>query len=741
MEQENDSIEGTAVIAFDFDIPQNAFRYLPVLGRVAAEYDNETFIVDIANSSTQRIRRENVFCSACSTEQDIETTSLKEYEIAVLSMALEGHEKVHAAKMRLRSQFPNNEDFTPEDIFHVVFAKPLDYTVKPYEQFAMVFMAYMDQGFTILRRDEGQIALLFEGFHLLRLNNSAKYTSLSDTTRKFCRYCLLRLSILTESLASFRRIDSFWMKRYIEVALYMGSKQSNRKWKESIFTSGLLLESREKRTTTNENLLQHIQIALRKKRPLRASDIDNFLYMFGMGRSFELNFLRVTGTKRWEDETGDNKMYCNNLIEIYQSVHETQQEFPRHLKDTDDGIRVIHDLPVYCIDTFDNIMDPDDGFSIDVEQNILHVHITDVTRYLSQNSSTDNFLDTISKRHSSVYTPFLTKAESTKWHSVGDAHALELNGIFLEDRLCHVLPLFPADLTGKVLSLGAVYGKNDVIIFSFKVASDGEVTGTNIFLSNLTHIHKLSYSDAEKILGGQQSDLSGTYIADLRNARNQMQKAFSYRTGVNSEYQLSASHMVQELMISANMIAARFCHWHKIPVIYRGNEKSGAVVNCLQPLSHDALFLPQYCQVTSPIRRAIDLENHINIKSFLRHQAAYKNMHQYTEINYLLNSSRIVNIIDTGKEREVSHRMAMRRIDLYRTLKRVKSQRLWNLDIEYVGKLEIRHLVHEYSIPEHYLTPIQQNGEPVFYHHAIFPILKRSNAPDHPSWKELDKNY
>lgn len=104
-----------------------------------------------------------------------------------------------------------------------------------------------------------------------------------------------------------------------------------------------------------------------------------------------------------------------------------------------------------------------------------------------------------------------------------------------------------------------------------------------------------------------------------------------------------ARQMVAEMMVLAGEVAARFARQNGIPVPYRlqpapelpppevldlypqGPVRSFAIMRCLsraevatQPGRHTGLGLDAYCQVTSPIRRYLDLVAHYQIKAFLR---------------------------------------------------------------------------------------------------------------------------
>lgn len=77
----------------------------------------------------------------------------------------------------------------------------------------------------------------------------------------------------------------------------------------------------------------------------------------------------------------------------------------------------------------------------------------------------------------------------------------------------------------------------------------------------------------------------------------------------------NAADLVSECMIATNHATALFCNQHNFDVLYRGTlpdtQRFGIATNSMM---HDHLYLDGYCPVTNPIRKAVDLLNHMYIK-------------------------------------------------------------------------------------------------------------------------------
>ena len=112
------------------------------------------------------------------------------------------------------------------------------------------------------------------------------------------------------------------------------------------------------------------------------------------------------------------------------------------------------------------------------------------------------------------------------------------------------------------------------------------------------------------------------------------------KVSVRSYSQAEPSHkMIAEWMIAANHAAARFCDQHRLPCVFRvqdvgnanaeeeGSEPAGGFVRPQLNLNfarHRDLGIDGYTQVTSPLRRYMDLLIQRQIVSFLQQgQAAY----------------------------------------------------------------------------------------------------------------------
>ncbi|MFT0813664.1 ribonuclease catalytic domain-containing protein [Synechococcus sp. OH20] len=248
-------------------------------------------------------------------------------------------------------------------------------------------------------------------------------------------------------------------------------------------------------------------------------------------------------------------------------------------------------------------------------------------------------------------------ADPSCWVQWGDPLDLEARrrgtSVYLPER---VIPMFPPELSTGLMSL--VQGEvRPALSFGIRLGCDGVVRNYEICLSQIQVNYRLTYDDADEMLElGAEAQLTAIARAARwryawRLAQGAIQiglpeqdiKVMDEIPHLRVIEDTPARQMVAEMMVLAGEVAARFACQNGIPVPYRlqpapelpppevldlypqGPVRSFAIMRCLsraevatQPGRHTGLGLDAYCQVTSPIRRYLDLVAHYQIKAFLR---------------------------------------------------------------------------------------------------------------------------
>ncbi len=248
-------------------------------------------------------------------------------------------------------------------------------------------------------------------------------------------------------------------------------------------------------------------------------------------------------------------------------------------------------------------------------------------------------------------------ADPSCWVQWGDPLDVEARrrgtSVYLPER---VIPMFPPELSTGPMSL--VQGEvRPALSFGIRLGSDGAVRDYEICLSQIQVNYRLTYEDADEMLElGAEAQLTAiARAAQWRYAWRLAQgaipiglpeqdiKVIDEIPHLRVIEDTPARQMVAEMMVLAGEVAARFAREKGIPVPYRlqpapelpppevldlypqGPVRSFAIMRCLsraevatQPERHTGLGLDAYCQVTSPIRRYLDLVAHYQIKAFLR---------------------------------------------------------------------------------------------------------------------------
>jgi len=276
-------------------------------------------------------------------------------------------------------------------------------------------------------------------------------------------------------------------------------------------------------------------------------------------------------------------------------------------------------LEVFTIDS-KTTSDFDDAISIEKTANgyIIGVHITDVSAQIAKNSLLEK---TAFRRATSIYCPDET------------------------------IPMLPNSLSEGVLSLKENMVR-PALSFFLNVDFDYTIIERNINPSLITVKERLSYEQVDEIMCDDKehrlkSELmilwdfssfqetkrieNGSLQFSRRDLVPEITKSGKITLVPNND-ETPARKLVSELMVIANQTAASFAKTKNIPFIYRTQDypegdidKDASLIpegpareffkrSCLKRSrtslkegEHAGLGLDAYCQITSPIRRALDL--------------------------------------------------------------------------------------------------------------------------------------
>ncbi len=238
-----------------------------------------------------------------------------------------------------------------------------------------------------------------------------------------------------------------------------------------------------------------------------------------------------------------------------------------------------------------------------------------------------------------------------------------------------MIPMFPAELATGPMSLrqGQV---SPAVSFGVILEEDGKITDYTIAASWVKPTYRLTYEDVDEML-----ELGVTAEPEIARLAHWAEKRKEWRKGqgsinislpeakvkVNEEEEVeielsedSTSHqLVAEMMILAGEAAGRFAVDNEVPLVFRsqpqpefppeeellqlpaGPVRCCAIRSCMPrsemsttPASHAGLGLEVYAQVTSPIRRYVDLLAHFQLKAFLRDDPCPFSAEQMQEMAY-----------------------------------------------------------------------------------------------------------
>ncbi|QDZ40523.1 VacB/RNase II family 3'-5' exoribonuclease [Euhalothece natronophila Z-M001] len=238
-----------------------------------------------------------------------------------------------------------------------------------------------------------------------------------------------------------------------------------------------------------------------------------------------------------------------------------------------------------------------------------------------------------------------------------------------------MIPMFPAELATGPMSLrqGQV---SPAVSFGVILEDDGSITDYTIAASWVKPTYRLTYEDVDEMLElGVTAEPEIAQLAHWAEKRKEWRKSQGsinislpeamVKVDENEEVEIelledSPSHqLVAEMMILTGEAAGRFAVDNEIPLVFRsqpqpefppeeellqlpaGPVRCCALRSCMPrsemsttPSSHAGLGLDVYAQVTSPIRRYVDLLAHFQLKAFLRGDSCPFSAEEMQEMAY-----------------------------------------------------------------------------------------------------------
>jgi hypothetical protein len=197
-------------------------------------------------------------------------------------------------------------------------------------------------------------------------------------------------------------------------------------------------------------------------------------------------------------------------------------------------------------------------------------------------------------------------------------------------------PMLPSQISERRLSL--VHGKaRPVITVHIPINGQGEMSTPTVGRDILV-AHRVAYRQVESMIDAEPTP-AGVALNSLKRVAGLLFMARHHGTThaavlEDEEGMLLAGDLtpnpgrliVQESMIAANALMARFMSENHIPALYRNHGNPDGMSDdyttsyaVYEPVSrgHAALALPTYLHFTSPIRRFADFVNHANLAAFL----------------------------------------------------------------------------------------------------------------------------
>ncbi len=347
----------------------------------------------------------------------------------------------------------------------------------------------------------------------------------------------------------------------------------------------------------------------------------------------------------------DNIRYNKSLTQLKQTFSsEVIKESIQFIDESNNILEGDHEridltnLKTYAIDD-DDSYEIDDAISLESSAFGIKIwiHIADPCRLIPKNSFLDN--------------------EAMK----------RGNSLYLVDKM---IPMIPYDLSDTALSLKPGI-KRAAISASIKLDNDGAILESQITRSWIITNYSLSYNDADELIeldppGDKDLRLINELLARrrkwrvangaiiLEQTRGRFYKNRDGKTNIKIINETNSRRMVSEAMILMGTVVADFGVKNNIPLPYKTQQASlnllhgqtkqisnTPVTNASikfslkrsriesNPSEHSTLGLKAYVQVTSPIRRYIDLIVHRQLLAFMNGQRIQTALELSEQLNCL----------------------------------------------------------------------------------------------------------
>jgi exoribonuclease II len=172
-----------------------------------------------------------------------------------------------------------------------------------------------------------------------------------------------------------------------------------------------------------------------------------------------------------------------------------------------------------------------------------------------------------------------------------------------------------------------------VLTTDVRLSATGEIAGYSIYPSRIRIAARLSYDACDALLMAESETAQATAVRRMNDAASRLRERRrlagallvhrrepKIKVSADGEIELTiidnmspSRQLVAELMVLSNYAAARWAADHRVPIIYRVQPTMGGDFATqrprlsLHPEFHAGVGLEYYAQVSSPIRRYMDL--------------------------------------------------------------------------------------------------------------------------------------
>ncbi len=356
-------------------------------------------------------------------------------------------------------------------------------------------------------------------------------------------------------------------------------------------------------------------------------------------------------------EYEDLTTYKNSIPQFFSEKVLSDADSINYDSEADSDETDLSNLETITIDDI-TTLDMDDALSLERSEKgyNLYVHISNVAKYINKDSIVDK---AAKRRMSSVYS------------------------------LSDVFNMLPNKLSNEKISLIAGEARS-CITFKFELDNSYSIQNCDIFPSFVKVTKKYNYDEVDNALENQSDntlnllyEIAGNFEARrIANGSVKVQKndvqAYLKNNRIHLktiEEQAPSRSMVGEFMILSNEYAGKFFVENKIPAVFRSQDPpidvsekleglpAGLAFDFIQrtalrpsststnPKPHSNLGLEVYCQVTSPIRRYLDL---VCQRQIYKHLIKQDLLYTRDDIEKLIELSRptLKNVILCSREKK-----------------------------------------------------------------------------------------